>query len=112
MSLCSGTWEHAKIDRHHPLIFMIEDMAVIYEVSDIRSAEVHPESNARERMFFISVPERNINHVHQLAVEGFHRLAAVNLEIVLRQHHEMNLMEVEFMVLLDRFWIVQSSTDP
>jgi hypothetical protein len=43
--------------------------------------------------------ERNLNHIQELTVDGRRLLTAVNLEVVLRQHHEMDLVLVEFVVL-------------
>ena len=34
-------------DRHHSVIFVIENMAMIDEITDIRSSEVHPQSHVR-----------------------------------------------------------------
>src|ERR1700732_3151968 len=78
---------------------MTEDVAVIDEVSDVRSTKIHPHFHARIRMSRIPVPVRDLNHVKELPFNVRFLLAAVDLEIVLRQHQEVYLVEVEFMVL-------------
>ena len=94
-----GTGQHAD-DRHHPLILVVEDVAMIDEVADILSAKIQPHRHARILVVWISVPEWNVDHVEQLPLQRLYRLAAVLLEIILRHHHEMDLVDVEFVILL------------
>src|SRR5215467_2968346 len=75
--------KHAN-DRHHPVVFVAEDVAVIDEVSDIRTPEVHAQGYARIRMRRVTIPEGDLNHVQELAILLGHRRAAVDLEVVLR----------------------------
>src|ERR1700733_1237700 len=74
-------------------------MAVIDKIANVRSAKVHPERNAWIRMVGISVPKRHLDRIENLSVDALVGLSAVDLEIVLRLHQEMDLMDVELMVL-------------
>ena len=74
---------------------MVENMAVINEVPDVRPAKIHADLDARERMRGISVPVGNLDHIQELTLNGLYGLAPVDLEIVLRQNVKMNLMEVD-----------------
>jgi hypothetical protein len=47
-------------------------------------------------MSWISIPERNLDHVQYLSLDGLYRMASIDLEIVLRHHHEMDLVDVEW----------------
>src|SRR5882757_8857770 len=57
--------------RHHAAVFVFEDMAVVDEVADVRSAEIHPYRHARERP--PACPERHIDHVEKLLLLLRHR---------------------------------------
>jgi hypothetical protein len=87
------------------------------EVADVRSAEVHEYLYLWVRNYGIAAAadaggwldatilgrrttaERNLNHIQELAVDGRRLLAAVGFEVVLLQHHEMDLVLMEFVVL-------------
>src|SRR5580658_676382 len=60
-----GTGQDAN-DSHHPVIFMLGDMAMVDKIPNIESSEIHPNGDAREGVPRISVPKRNLNHVHKL----------------------------------------------
>ena len=47
-----------------------------------------------------TIAERNLDHVEELAVDGRRLHAAVGFEVVLLQHLEMDLVLVEFVILL------------
>jgi len=44
-------------DRHHAVVFVLRDVAVIDEVADIESPEVRARLDAREGMARVTVPE-------------------------------------------------------
>jgi hypothetical protein len=94
-----GGTGHDANDGHHSVIFMLGDMAVVDEVPDIESAEIHPNGDAREGVPRISVPKRNLNHVHKLPSDRVVWPAAVNPEIILGQEQKMRLVHVKFVVL-------------
>ena len=97
---------------------MSEDMAMEDEIADVHSAEVHEHLDLWVRNNWIAVgvdasgwgvaivrwrrtiAERNLDHVEELAVDGRRLHAAVGFEVVLLQHLEMDLVLVEFVVLL------------
>src|SRR5580704_11574842 len=88
--------------RHHSPVLMSEDVAMKDEVADVRSAEVHECLDLWIRSNWIAVlvdagrwvdvtvlwrrttAERNFNHIQELAVDGWRRVAAILFEIVLR----------------------------
>ena len=70
-------------DGHHALILVVENVAVINEVPNIGTAEVHPNPHARIGVVRVSVPERNLDHIHELALNGLYRLTPVDPEVVL-----------------------------
>src|ERR1700732_4953420 len=76
-------------DRHHAVVLVAEDVAVIDEVADVRAAEVHAHLDARERAR--ARPVRDLEHVEVLAVRDRH---AVLLEL-----QEVDLGPVELVVL-------------
>src|SRR5712664_413737 len=103
-------------DRHHSQVFVSEDMAVEDESADVWSAEVHEQLDLRVRYHWVTVRVdtsrwlnttanrrrtgaiRDLNHVQKLAVDARRLPATVDLEVVLRQHLEVNLVLVQFMV--------------
>ena len=93
----SAAWVHPD-DRHHAVILVAENVAMVYEVADIESSEVHANRDARIGMVRVSVPVGHLDHVKVLALDRRIGLAAVDLEVVLRQHQEMDLMDMEVMV--------------
>jgi len=72
---------------------------VIDEISGIRSAKVHSHGDVGISVGRIPIPEGNLDHIDQLPLYCLDRLAAVELEIVLRHHHEVNLMQVKLVIL-------------
>src|SRR4029077_5485369 len=90
-------------NRHHPQVLMREDVAVINEVSDVHPAEVHEQLHLRGRALIRIlhvVPEWSLDHVQELAVDGRRLRTAIDLEVVLGENLEVDLVHVEFMVLL------------
>ncbi len=73
---------------------------MVNEVANIGTAEIHPDRNAWVGVCRISIPIGNLDHIHQLALQSLDGLAAVDLEMILREHHEVDLMEMEFVVFL------------
>ena len=83
--------------RHHPVIFMEQDVAVIHERSrNIRIPEIHTHGHAVKRPF--SAPVRHIDRVLQRGI--------LHCNPINRRHQEVNLMHVKRMlfrrVILDR----------
>src|SRR5689334_13915449 len=93
------TPDHAN-DRHHAFILVLQNVAVVHEIADIRTAEIQAQRNAGIGMSRIAIPMRDINRVQQLALKDCYRLAAIHLEVILRGHQEMHLVHVELVVLL------------
>src|SRR6266852_5056692 len=79
---------------------MRENVAMIDEGSDIHPSEVHKQLHLRDGYVVFASPKRDFNHVQKLAIDGGRLLGPVGLEVVLRQNLEVDLMHVEFMVLL------------
>src|ERR1700730_7567270 len=75
--------QHAH-DGHHAVILMPEDVAVIDEITDIRSAEVHADSDAR--IGARAGPVWDLVHVVELLLLRWHWHA------VHRQQQEMDLV--------------------
>src|SRR5579864_3911780 len=93
--------QHAD-NRHHAQILMREDVAVIDEVSNVRTTEVHKHLDLRNRAIRVLhvVPERHLDHVCELANDGRRGWIAVYLIVVLRKNLEVDLVEMPLMVLL------------
>jgi hypothetical protein len=86
-------------DSHHSVIFMLGDVAMVDEIPNIESSKIHPNGDTREGVPRISVPKRNLDHVHKLPSDRVVWLAAVNPEIILGQEQKMRLVHVKFVVL-------------
>ena len=96
---------------------MSEDVAMEDEVADVGSTEVREYLDLRVRNDWFAVvvgagrwvdaallwrrttAERHLDHIQELAVDGWRLLTAVDLEVVLGQNHEMDLVLVQFVVL-------------
>jgi len=70
------------------------------EVAKVISTEIDTERDAGKWVGGILVPEWNLDHVEVLAGDSGRLLGPIQLEIILRFHEKMQLMEVEFVV----FW--------
>ena len=81
---------------------MREDVAVIHEVANIHPAKIHQQLHLREGPVGILgvVPERDFDHVQELAVDSRRLRRSVDLEVVLGENLEVDLVHVEFVVLL------------
>jgi hypothetical protein len=73
-------------------------MAVVHEVANVPPAEVHTNRHARVMVAPISVPVWNLDYVEELSVDAWNGLATIDLKVVLRQHQEVDLMNVELMI--------------
>jgi hypothetical protein len=78
---------------------MTEEMAVKDKVANVWSAKVEAELNGGVGVGRIPIPEGNLDRIQILAGDGRRLLGAVDLEVVLRLHEEVNLMDVEGVVL-------------
>jgi hypothetical protein len=83
---------------HHAQILVAEDVTVEDEVAKIIPTEVDTERDAGEWVVGILVPEWNLDHVEVLAGDSRCPLGPIQLEIILRFHEKIKLMEVEFVV--------------
>src|SRR5258708_6590118 len=79
---------------------MGEDVAVIDEVTDVHPTEVHEQTDAWDRYILLTYPERDFNHVRKLPGNGRRLRVVIDLEVVLRLDQEVDLVHVEFVVLL------------
>ncbi len=70
---------------------MTKDVTVIDKVSDIRATEVQAQLDAGVGVFWISVPVGNLDRIQKLPVDAFDRLAAIELEVVLRHDQEWSV---------------------
>ena len=86
-------------DVHHALILVAEDVTVEDEVANVASTEIDKERDAGECVVGILVPGRNLDRVEVLASESRRLLGPIQLEIILRFHEKMLLMDVEYVVL-------------
>src|ERR1700741_1776499 len=80
-------------DRHHARVLVTENVAMKDEIADIRPAEGEAKLDAGVRMIGVLVPERNQDRIQILAGDGRRLLGTVDLEVVLRLHQEVNLMD-------------------
>src|SRR5262249_46645413 len=114
----AGSFRDNALDRHHAEVLMSEDVAMEDEIADVLSAEIHEHLDVRVRndgfavatnasgRVVAAVRRRRttavhiLDHVEPLAVDARCLLAAVGFKVVLRQHQEMDLVLVEFVVLL------------
>lgn len=78
---------------------MLGDVAMIDEIPNIESPEIHANRHAGERVLGVAVPIGNLNHVHKLPLDRVVRPAAVDLEVALCQEQKMSLVHVKFVVL-------------
>ncbi len=69
------------------------------EVANVTSAEVDTERDTGIRVSNILVPEWNLDRVEVLACDSRRLLGSIQLEVILRFHQKMQLMEVEYVVL-------------
>jgi hypothetical protein len=56
-------------NRHHSVVFVFCDVAMIDEVSDIESSEIDSNRDAGEWMLRITVPIGNLNRIHELILD-------------------------------------------
>ena len=77
-------------DRHHAAIFVIEDMAVIDEVADVRSSKIHPHRDTG--IWTSSLPKWDVNRIEDLLIFRGDRLTIPCHE------REMDLVHVEFVI--------------
>src|ERR1700676_3980221 len=98
-SACSSgcRWNHPN-DVHHAQVLVAENVAMKDEIANVVPAEIHAERDAGEWMFRVLVPERNLDRIQVLAVVGEYLLGAVEFEVVLRFHQEVNLMDVKCVI--------------
>src|SRR5215475_6749238 len=103
LALLSFSFLHSN-NRHHAEVLMGEDMAVINEVADVHAAEIHQQLNIRHRTLGIVciVPEGHFNHVQELTIDSRGLGRSIDLEVVLREHFEVDLMHVKFVVFLSQ----------
>jgi hypothetical protein len=73
---------------------------MVNEVTDVLTAKINPHCDAGIRMFGIPVSEWDVDHIEELLFQGRYRVAAVYLKVVLREHHEVSLMDMELVILL------------
>src|SRR5712664_72657 len=101
-SACSSgcRWNHAN-DVHHAQVLVAENVAMKDEIANVLPAEIQAERDAGEWMARVLVPEWNLDRVQVLPVDGEYLLGAVEFEVVLRFHQEVNLMDVKC-VIFDR----------
>src|ERR1700751_2185800 len=86
-------------DCHHAVVLMFSNMAMVGEVAYNGSAKIHPKFNAGERMFPVTIPKRDLDGIQKLTIDASIWPAAVLFKVVLRQHAEVNLVNVKFVVL-------------
>ena len=86
-------------DVHHARILVAEDVTVEDEVANVASTEVDKERDAGEWVVGVLVPGRNLDRVEVLASESRRLLGPIQLEIILRFHEKMQLMDVEYVAL-------------
>ena len=79
-------------DRHHPAIFVIEDVAVIDEVADVRPSKIHPHCDTRIRTS--SLPKSDVSRIEDLLIFRRDRLTIPCYE------REMDLVHVELVIFL------------
>ena len=72
---------------------------MIDKIPNVHTAEVHHQRDAGKWSSLVAVPEGNLDHVRELAGNGWRLLGTVCLEVILRQHLEMNLVKMKFVVL-------------
>src|ERR1700683_5260414 len=84
-------------DRHHAVILVAEDVAVVHEIADVLAAEVH--SNRDARIWSGCGPVANLLHIQHLLLVGRNR------HPVYRHQQKVNLMHMElvrfYRVVLD-----------
>src|SRR6202048_3614856 len=99
-SACSSgsRWNHLN-NVHHAQVLVAENVAMKDEITNVTPAEIHAQRDAGEWMVRVLVPEWNLDRVQVLAGDGGCLLGAVDFEIVLRSHQEVNLMDVKFVML-------------
>jgi hypothetical protein len=85
-------------NRHHSVVFMLGDMAMIDKIPNVDSSEIHPNRHAGKGVPRIAVPIGNLHHIHKLPLDRPVRPAAVYLEVALCQEQEMRLMHVKFVI--------------
>jgi len=85
-------------NRHHSIVLVSGDVTVVDEVTSIRPAKIHPHGHRGKRMIRIAVPKWSLDRIKHLPLDARVGLTAVNFEIVLRLHQEMDLMDVELMM--------------
>src|SRR3974377_1756563 len=83
-------WQYAD-DRHHAVVLMAENMAVVNKVADIHAPEIHADLDARIRSR--PAPLGDVDHVQILPRIRRHR------HTVLLHQQKMDLVHVEFVVL-------------
>src|ERR1700682_408023 len=79
----------------HAQVLVAENVAMKDEIANVVPAEIHAERDAGEWMVRVLVPECNLDRIQVLAVDGGCLLGAVEFEVVLRFHQEVNLMDVK-----------------
>src|SRR6202035_4397891 len=76
-----------------------EDVTVEDEAANVASTEIDKEPDVGVCVVGILVPGRNLDRVEVLASESRRLLGPIQLEIILRFHEKMQLMDVEYVGL-------------
>src|ERR1700730_9180418 len=99
-SACSSgsRWNHLN-NVHHAQVLVAENVAMKDEIANVAPAESQAERDAGEWMVRVLVPEWNLDRIQVLTGDGGCLLGAVDFEVVLRFHQEVNLMDVKFVML-------------
>ncbi len=53
-------------NRHHPIVLVFGDVAMVNEVAKIRPAEIHSQRHGRKRMSRVAIPKGNLNRIEDL----------------------------------------------
>src|SRR5260370_34294089 len=90
-------WNHLN-DVHHAQVLVAENVAMKDEIANVLPAEIEAERDAGECMVKVLVPEWNLDRIQVLAVDGGGLGGAVEVEVVLRFHQGVNLIDVKCVI--------------
>src|SRR5260370_8759833 len=85
-------------DGNQAQVLVGENVGMKDEIANVLPAEIEAERDAGECMVKVLVPEWNLDRIQVLAVDGGCLVGAVEFEVVLRFHQEVNLMDVKCVI--------------